>query len=183
MAKKSEEKGRLNQSQAAKRANLAQWRASRTHAIEDLPSGLPIVVKDVSLQDLVMMEDVEIPNTLLDMMFDNDEKQAMFADDAQSDSQVILEMMRNKTEFNQLLNEMVRACLVSPPLGDKPDDEHITGDKPDDEHITLAELSFNDKMHIFNFLNREAQGMRPFPDDADAETAAQPVGSLQPETE
>jgi len=173
MAKKSEEKGRLNQSQAAKRANLAQWRASRTHAIEDLPSGLPIVVKDVSLQDLVMMEDVEIPNTLLDMMFDNDEKQAMFADDAQSDSQVILEMMRNKTEFNQLLNEMVRACLVSPPLGDK----------PDDEHITLAELSFKDKMHIFNFLNREAQGMRPFPDDADAETAAQPVGSLQPETE
>jgi len=173
MAKKSEEKGRLNQSQAAKRANLAQWRASRTHAIEDLPSGLPIVVKDVSLQDLVMMEDVEIPNTLLDMMFDNDEKQAMFADDAQSDSQVILEMMRNKTEFNQLLNEMVRACLVSPPLGDK----------PDDEHITLDELSFADKMHIFNFLNRDAQAVRPFPDEADAETLPRPVGSVQEKAE
>jgi len=169
----ADSKKRLNQSQAAKRANLAQWRASRTHAIEDLPSGLPIVVKDVSLQDLVMMDGVEIPNTLLDMMFDNDAKQAQGADDAQSDTEVVLEMMRNKTEFNQLLNEMVKACLLEPKLGEQ----------PDEEHITLEELSFADKMHIFNFLNREAQGMHPFPDDADAETAAQPVGSLQPETE
>jgi len=164
---------KVKQSQAAKRVNLAEWRASRLHEIDDLPSGLPITIKDVSLQDLVMMDGVEIPNTLLDMMFDNDAKQAQGADDAQSDSEVILNMMRNKSEFNQLLNEMVKACLVEPALGEK----------PDDRHITLAELSFVDKMHIFNFLNREVAAVRPFPDEADAETLPQPGGSLQPATE
>lgn len=164
----TDDKRRLDQSQAAKKRNLAEWRASRLHEIDDLPSGLPIIVKDVSLQDLVMMEGVEIPNTLLDMMFDNDAKQVKGADDALGDSEVILQMMRSKAEFNQLLNEMVRACLVEPKLGDK----------PDDEHITLEELNFADKMHIFNFLNREVQELRRFPDATDAEKAAQPGRSV-----
>jgi len=161
---------RIDQSQAAKRKNLAEWRASRLHEIDDLPSGLPIVVRDVGLQDLVMMDGVEIPNTLLDMMFENDQKQAKGADDALNDSEVVLNMMRSKAEFNQMLNEMVRACLVEPQIGET----------ADDEHVTLDEFSFADKMHIFNFLNREAAAVRPFPDEPDAETAAQPVGSLRP---
>ena len=161
---------RIDQSQAAKRNNLAEWRASRLHEIDDLPSGLPVVVKDVSLQDLVMMDGVEIPNTLLDMMFDNDSKQAKGAEDALDDSEVVLNMMRNKSEFNQMLNEMVKACLVEPQIGET----------ADEQHIRLDELSFADKMHIFNFLNREAAAVRPFPDEPDAETDAQPVGSLRP---
>ena len=164
---------RVDQSQAAKRKNLAEWRASRLHEIDDLPSGLPIVVKDVGLQDLVMMDGVEIPNTLLDMMFDNDQKQAKGADDALDDSQVVLNMMRNKADFNRLLNEMVRACLVEPKLGER----------ADDQHITLEELSFADKMHIFNFMNREAQAVRPFPDEPGAAADAQSVGSLRIEAE
>ena len=153
--------------------NLAKWRASRLHEIDDLPSGLPIVVKDVSLQDLVMMDGVEIPNTLLDMMFDNDEKQARGAEDALSDTEVVLNMMRNKAEFNLMLNEMVKACLVEPKIGAT----------ADDEHITLEELPFADKMHIFNFLNREVQALGPFLDEADIATDAQPVGSVPVQAE
>ena len=160
---------RLEQAQAAKRMNLAEWRASRLHEIDDLPSGLPIVVKDVSLQDLVMLDGVEIPNTLLDMMLDNDAKQAKGAEDAQSDTEVVLQMMRNKADFNRMLNEMVKACLVAPQIGET----------ADEEHITLDELTFADKLHIFNFLNREAAAVRPFRDAADTTTVAQPGGSLR----
>lgn len=164
-----DEKKSLQQSQAAKRKNLAEWRASRLHDLDDLPSGLPVTVKDISLQDMVMMDGVEIPNTLLDMMFDNDAKQAKGEEDALSDNEVILDMMRNKADFNKLLDEMTRTCLVSPQIGET----------ADDEHITLDELPFADKMHIFNFLNREVAAVRPFPDEPDTETDAQPGGSLR----
>lgn len=163
---------RSQQAQAAKRKNLAEWRASRLHNI-DLPSGLPVMIKDLSLQDLVMMDGVEIPNTLLDMMLHNDEKQARGEQDALKDTEVVLQMMRNKADFNRLLNEMVKACLVEPLIGDQADETHITQD----------ELTFADKLAIFSFLNREVQAVRPFPDEADAATDARAGGSLRSETE
>ena len=165
----SDETNRLKQAQEARRVNLAAWRASRLHALDDMPSGLPVIVKDMTLQDLVMMDGVEIPNTLLDLMLDNDQKQARGEPDAQNDSDVVLQMMRNKDDFNQLLNELVKACLVEP----------LIGAQADDTHITLDELSFADKMHLFGFLNREAAAVRPFPDAADAGALAQPGGSLR----
>lgn len=162
----------LNQSQAARRMNLAEWRASRLHEIDDMPSGLPVVVRDVGMQDMVMMEGVEIPNVFLDMLFDNEEKQVKGEPEAKKDGEVILEMMRNKSEFNKMLNEVVKFCLVEPKIGEQ----------PDGEHITLDELNFADKMHLFNFLNREALAVQPFRNESDAPEAAQPGGSVRDET-
>jgi hypothetical protein len=68
-----------------------------------------------------------------------------------------------------MLNEIVKACLVEPKIGER----------PDDTHITLDELSFADKMHLFNFLNREVVAVRPFPEEADAAEVAQPGGDLR----
>jgi len=55
----------LQQSQQARRAAIAEWRKSRTHE-ETLPSGLPVVLRDATIMDL--MVGGNIPQTLLDII-------------------------------------------------------------------------------------------------------------------
>lgn len=170
----SEALNRLGQSQAAKAKTLAEWRADRLKTIDDMPSGMPgVVIRDLSMQDIVMMDSVEIPNMLLDMMLDNDARQLKKAEDAIPDGELILLMMKNKKEFNLMLDEIARAALVKPAIGDQTDDDHITVD----------ELIFRDKLHIFEILNQETLAVRPFPDKDETGATAPSGGSVPSQAE
>ena len=143
----------LNQAVQAQRMNLAQWRAARLHDLT-LPSGLPVRVRDVDVTDLALLG--EIPNTLLDVL-GQAETQAL------SEDEIGKKMLGdNKNDFAAMLAAIVKAALVEPAIGEK----------ADDEHILLAELSFADKMEIFNFINRDANAVRPF-----REGIAEPVAA------
>lgn len=55
---------RLEQSQRAKRRSLAEWRASRLHEL-DLPSGLSVTVRDVTMTDLLLTG--KLPPSFVDL--------------------------------------------------------------------------------------------------------------------
>jgi hypothetical protein len=133
----------LKQSEDAKRAALAEWRAKRLHE-EILPSGLPVVLRDVDLASIFV--DGNIPNTMIDLVtspeiegLSNEEVGKKF-------------LTEDSTNFNTLLRTLTTAAMVEPAIA-----EH-----GDETHIEYSELSFDDKMFIFNFVNRDANTVRPF---------------------
>lgn len=133
----------LNQSVQAKRVSLAEWRAKRLHE-ETLPSGLPVVLRDVDLASIFV--DGNIPNTMIDLItspevegLSNEEVGKKF-------------LTEDSTNFNTLLKTLTTAAMVEPAIADH----------ADETHIEYSELSFDDKMFIFNFVNRDANTVRPF---------------------
>lgn len=155
---------RMMQSQQARAKNLRKWRASRLHE-ETLPSGLEVLLRDVDISTLAI--DSDIPNTLMDLIT-SDEFQKLSEDDAGR------KVLENKADFNTFLKTLVKAVMVEPEIGEK----------PDDGHVLYSELSLDDRMFIFNFLNREATDLRPFRDETtEPDPAAQPGGSLQEHAE
>jgi hypothetical protein len=129
----------LNQSVQAKRFNLAEWRVSmaRPHDLV-LPSGLEVKVRDISLVDLLLAG--EIPNTL-----------ESFGDipDVTKPNEISREQIEKSSD---IMNMVVTAVLLEPKVGDT----------PDETHVTLAELRFADKNYILEYVNRDANAVRPF---------------------
>ena len=60
-----------------------------------------------------------------------------------------------------MLDALVSLALVTP----------LIGDVADDAHITLAELPNDDKMAIFNFVNREVTASQSFREGEDQPVA------------
>ena len=150
----SDDLGRLNQSQQARRDNLAQWRASKRHEIA-LPSGLMVVLRDVTMTDLLFTG--KLPASMLDM--------AQSAAD-NGNSAIDLKSLAGKgNDFKLLMDELVLLCVVEPRIAETPGDEQISVD----------ELSGEDKMFIFNWVNREVEPVRSFREGED-----EPVAALQP---
>jgi hypothetical protein len=124
-----------------KMTNLSQWRESRIHEM-DLPSGLHITLRDVTMTDLMLTG--KLPASVVD-----------FANDANKNgasSVNLKEITKNGAEFKSMLDALVEITLVTP----------LIGNTPDDTHITLDELSGDDKMAIFNFINREVEQIKSF---------------------
>lgn len=136
----------IEQSKNAKRKNLAEWRASRLHEM-DLPSGLPVTVRDCDLTDLIFTG--QLPQSILEIG-----EEAVANGKTEIDLKKIgLEMIKeNAAEFKEMLNAVVTAALVDPKLSDV----------ADDEHITLGELSNSDKMAIMNWVTREVRALKSF---------------------
>jgi hypothetical protein len=88
----------------------------------------------------------------------------MVTDTAQAGEQEFdLEMItKNTAEWNQMLTTLIELCLVEPQIGDV----------ADDEHILLAEIPSDDKLDIFNFLNRGAADLQSFREGEDQPVAA-----------
>ncbi|HZM23779.1 MAG TPA: hypothetical protein VFC02_18660 [Anaerolineales bacterium] len=131
----------LMQSEAAKLNNLAQWRGNRIHE-HDLPSGLHVKIRDVTMTDLMLTG--KLPAVIVDIAMETAKNGAQEID--------LKAIAKSAEEFSQMLNTLIEICLVEPRIGSV----------ADDEHITLAELPGDDKMEIFNFINREAQAVRSF---------------------
>jgi hypothetical protein len=143
MAKDNGNLQSLKQSQRAKRSSVAEWRASRLHE-ETLPSGLPVVLRDVDLASIFV--DGDIPNTMIDLIT-SPELEGM------SNEEVGKKFIsEDSSNFNTLLKALAKAALAEPQIGET----------ADNTHILYSELSFEDKMFIFNFTNRDANAVRPF---------------------
>lgn len=141
----------IQQSNNAKRKNLAEWRASRLHEM-DLPSGLPVTVRDVTMTDLMMTG--RLPDSFLEMAQEAAKNNAADFD--------LKTLTKNAADFRAMLDALVELALVSPKVGSV----------SDDEHITLDELPNDDKMAIFNHLNREVTALHSFREGEDKPVAA-----------
>ena len=132
---------KVKQSQKAKQNNLADWRKSRLHEVT-LPSGLVVTLRDVTMTDLMLTG--KLPPAFVDMANKQAETGGASID--------LKELMQNAAQFTEMLNALVELALVSPKIGST----------ADDEHITLAELPNDDKMHVFNWVNRDVTQITSF---------------------
>lgn len=137
--------GRMKQSQQDRMLNLKKWREKRLHE-ETLPSGLQVILRDVDLSS-VMLEG-NIPNTLIEMI-SSEEFQKLEAEEAGKRV-----MGSDAQGLNVLLRKLVEAAFVEP----------LIGDVADDKHVLYSELTLDDKLFIFTFLNRDAAAVRSFRD-------------------
>lgn len=128
-------------SKTPSKKSLADWRASRLHE-ETLPSGLTVTLRDVTMTDLMLTG--KLPPAFVDMA----ERSAKDG----TGSVDMKELMKNAADFASMLDALVAIALVEPKIGSA----------ADDEHITLAELPNDDKMHIFNWVNREVAQITSF---------------------
>jgi len=144
----------INQSETAKRMTLAEWRLSRTKEIQ-LPSGLYVKLRDVTITDLMLTGN--LPPAFVSLVEDSQKDGKQEID--------IKAVMDNMADFAPVLNVMLEASLVEPKLGKT----------SDDEHVTLEEISYNDKMFIFEWLNREVSQVKNF-----RQPENKPVEGLQP---
>ncbi len=135
-----EERNKIEQSKKAKAKNLAAWRESRMHEM-DLPSGLPVTLRDVTMTDLLLTG--KLPASFVDLAQDAA---------AKGDSLDLKQLVEKGEDFRAMLDALVEIALVTP----------LIGAVADDSHITLAELPNDDKMAIFNFVNREVTALQSF---------------------
>lgn len=120
---------------------LAAWRAARTSQ-ETLPSGLLVTLRKVHLLDLAAQG--QIPAPLVGQV-----EQLMQAS-AGPQALGVADFPRHAA----VIDLVVRAALVDPPVADE----------PDEAHISLAELPFGDRIHIFNWAQGEAAQVATFPE-------------------
>jgi hypothetical protein len=139
----------LKKSEQAKRVTLAEWRASRLHEM-DLPSGLHVTVRDVTMTDLLLTG--KLPPAFVDIAQDAATK---------GDSLDLKEFAEKGAEFRVMLDALVEIALVQP----------LIGASADETHITLEELPNDDKMAIFNFVNREVTALQSFREGEDKPVA------------
>lgn len=126
----------VEQGKTARRENLAKWRANRKHELT-LPSGLIVEVRDATMTDLVLTG--TLPPALLAEL----EKVA-------PGKQVDLGRFAGTSDFGKLVNELVKICVVDPPIADL----------ADDDHIGMDELTGDDRMAVFTWANREVAAMK-----------------------
>lgn len=118
---------------------LAEWRAKRDHGEEfETPSGLIVSLRRVSLFDLA--ERGAIPAPLAGLVQGTLDGKGARLDLAQF------------PEYAELINLVVAATVVDPPIA-------LEGD---DEHLAVAELPMADRLAIFNWANGVAVALQPF---------------------
>ena len=127
---------------------LAQWRAGRTEELT-LPSGLTITVKRIGLLDLVGSG--ELPKPLLGMV-----------DQVMRAGGVVTVEAAELAQYLTLITAAVRLAIIDPPVADV----------GDDEHLGIDELTADDKLAIFNWMNAPAKAVTPFPPESGGAVAA-----------
>lgn len=148
----------LKQSQAAKRKQLAEWRAKKFHDLT-LPSGLVVKIKDVDL--IALAFDGKIPNTMLGMV-----------EELQRAKGVI--QAESLDKFGEVVNILIRNCVVDPQISDA----------PGEDSICIDELNGADRIEIFMFANREVGELTNFrPVEEQPVESVQPGNDLQPAAE
>ncbi|CAG0933640.1 hypothetical protein TFLX_03149 [Thermoflexales bacterium] len=114
-------------------SNLKAWRSGEEYL---LPGGLEVRLRRATLLDLVAQG--KIPQTLTgpteELINNGQFKIARYQ------------------EFAPVLDLLARACIVYPPIGDV----------PDDDHLSVAELGQDDKMAIYEWASQEVAPLRKF---------------------
>lgn len=130
--------------------DLKTWRAQRAEGeLMQLPSGLVVKLRRVSLMDLALRGDVPTPlaaqvNTILDKGL-----QSL--------------TVENAPKHAATINLVVKAAVLEPRVGDEADAETLAVD----------ELPWVDRLAIFRDCNRYAEVLKPFrPEQAAAVESA-----------
>jgi hypothetical protein len=131
---------RINQSQADIRRMLAEWRSNNIEEVELPLSKFTLRVRDVGVIDLAVTG--KIPNTMMDLV-------QQLSDNKITETQM---MQEHGGEFGALLDLVFMNAVVFPPVAEE----------PDDDHISPKDFVYGDKLALFNWVNREANNVRPF---------------------
>lgn len=127
---------------------LAAIRAARLPVRVVLNDGTTVLVRRVRLKDLVI--EGAIPLTLVDEMA------------AQKGARKKGSNLEEMKKLMPLLDAVALAAVVDPPIARE----------ADEDHLGLGELSPDEKMLIFDEVNRAAEELRPF--------RGQPAGDADP---
>ena len=122
--------------------NLHAWRQGR-QATLNLSCGLTVTVRKVDLLDLAAHGSIPTPLHAA--------VQQMLAQQGAGGLD-----LATLPERAAIIDLVVKAALVAPPLADE----------PSDEAITLDELPFVDRISIFSWAHEEAAQVATFPGDA-----------------
>lgn len=129
---------RLAQKERDRKMELHAWRASRT-TTKTLPSGLEVTLKRVSLLDLAM--NGNIPNALAGMV-----------DDVIDAEKIKKVQAADFAQFGQVIDLVVKACVISP----------MIADVADEEHLAVSELPMEDRLEVFSWANEGVEQIAPF---------------------
>ena len=125
--------------------NLQAWRQGRQATLH-LSCGLTVTVCKVDLLDLAARGKIPVPlYAAVQQMMDQQSNVAGLD-------------LATLPERAAIIDLVVSAALIDPPLADE----------PSDEAITLAELPFVDRISIFSWAHEEAAQVATFPGDAAA---------------
>lgn len=128
----------LAQKKRDKDMDLQAWRQSRRED-KTLPSGLDVTLKRVSLLDLAM--NGEIPNTLSGMV-----------DEMIDQKSVTTVRAADFPKYAEVINLIVKTCLVLPAMADE----------PDETHLGVREMPMDDRLFIFGWANEGVEQVAPF---------------------
>jgi hypothetical protein len=128
---------------------LEQWRQSRLLETV-LPSGLPVVLRRISIMDL--MGQGEIPDTLMGFVELS----------LNSKKEGVTVKAEHLPAVSQAMAVFAQAALVRPGVGDQ----------PSDTTITIDELDYGDREFIFDLLNEGIREVTPFRSQAGEQGAA-----------
>jgi len=135
---------------------LRAWRAQMTATTEvALPSGLTVACKRVELLDLAA--NGQIPAPLLGAV------EKLMQPDGTATTKVD---MNEWPTFAELINVVVKATVVEPPIADE----------PDAEHVGIRELPISDRLFIFNWANSGANALDSFRAESAGDVAAAQSG-------
>lgn len=157
---------RLEQAKLARRETVARFRFEQVKEMpEPLPvSGMSVFVRNVTMMDLIFTG--TLPDPLMDVIQELQQSGTEEVD--------LKKIARNGAEFRMMVDALVMIAVVEPPIAE-------TGD---DEHIGISEMAGDDKMAIFNWLNREVKAMRSFRQQENQSLAfVQPGDGIRAETQ
>lgn len=112
-----------------------------------LPSGRAVLIKRVSLMDLI--EQGGIPDSLSGLV-------AELANREKTRSLEMEELRR----YIDVVNITVKACMVEPEVRDT----------PGEDHLGVSEIDFVDRTAIYQWANGSAAALRPFRGERKART-------------
>jgi hypothetical protein len=130
--------------------NYSEWRAKQQQTLT-LPSGLEIRVKKVSLLTLAL--DGDIPQTL-----------HPFVDELLNKGDAIKVEVSDLKNYGDVVAQVIRACVIEPPIADV----------SDEEHLAIRDLSDDDRKFIFNWANRGASQLEKFRAESPRDVATLP---------
>jgi hypothetical protein len=121
--------------------DLKEWREKRKGEKRLLPSGLVVTVRRCDLLDLAAQG--QIPAPLV----------AMVGNLVTTGVAVNIE---NFGDYATVVNLLVRACMIDPPVAEE----------PDDEYVGIQELPMKDRIAIYNWANEGVAWLGPFREES-----------------
>jgi hypothetical protein len=117
--------------------DLREWREKRKGEKRVLPSGLVVTVRRCDLLDLAAQGQIPAP---------------LMAIAGNLVTTGIVVTMEDFSEYATVVNLLVRACMIDPPVAED----------PDEEHVGINELPMKDRIAVYSWANEGVAMLAPF---------------------